>query len=305
MPWGETSFLTPDPKGERFRRGSLTRSRQGRGATGSSCSATMTIGEPSARSMDTYRIDDVGCWAQFRVDQDAGRRRPACRMSPTAARRVLGRVPSRYGRTAAPTVPARSSKPASTKCRSVRWVPTTVPGPGDANPAPARVHGAADAGRRPVAADPAVTVVIHHQLDDPVNIPHPKRETYPARDTGTTARPGGSPEDSGTRQDHADANPHLPSPGRFHCDNYLDALVNERTSFTETILSTCRTRRRPRNAMLTETEESTIKGSAIALRGARPEDRRGQPSARFGPQVCRRDRRHREAPGNRNPHRSP
>ena len=31
VPWGETSFLTPDPRGERFRSGSLTRTIKERG----------------------------------------------------------------------------------------------------------------------------------------------------------------------------------------------------------------------------------------------------------------------------------
>ena len=32
VPWGETSFMTPDPRGERFMPGSLTRTIKGRAA---------------------------------------------------------------------------------------------------------------------------------------------------------------------------------------------------------------------------------------------------------------------------------
>jgi HK97 family phage prohead protease len=66
VPWGETSFLTPDPKGERFTAGSLTRSIGERGHRLKLFHAhnhDRAIG----RAVEWRPDDAAGCWAQFRI----------------------------------------------------------------------------------------------------------------------------------------------------------------------------------------------------------------------------------------------
>ena len=66
VPWGETSFLTPDPKGERFRPGSLSRTIKERGDRVKLYRAHdhhQAIGKPVVWNIDHA----AGCWAQFRI----------------------------------------------------------------------------------------------------------------------------------------------------------------------------------------------------------------------------------------------
>jgi uncharacterized protein len=65
VPWGETSYLTPDPRGERFRPGSLTRTIKERGDRVKLFRAhdhSVAVGKPVQ-----WRQTDAGCWAQFRI----------------------------------------------------------------------------------------------------------------------------------------------------------------------------------------------------------------------------------------------
>lgn len=66
VPWEETSYMTPDPKGERFMAGSLTRSIAERGDRLKLFHAhnhDRAIGKALA-----WRPDHAsGCWAQFRI----------------------------------------------------------------------------------------------------------------------------------------------------------------------------------------------------------------------------------------------
>lgn len=66
VPWGETSFLTPDPRGERFRPGSLTRTVRERGDRVKLYRAhdhNQAVGKPVAWKTN----HDAGCWVQFRI----------------------------------------------------------------------------------------------------------------------------------------------------------------------------------------------------------------------------------------------
>jgi hypothetical protein len=66
VPWGETSFMTPDPKGERFMAGSLTRSVAERGDRLKLFHAhnhDRAIGKAVNWNPD----HEAGCWAQFRI----------------------------------------------------------------------------------------------------------------------------------------------------------------------------------------------------------------------------------------------
>jgi hypothetical protein len=66
VPWAETSFLTPDPRGERFIAGSLTRSLGERGERIKLFHAHdhgRAVGRPLAWKPD----HELGCWAQFRI----------------------------------------------------------------------------------------------------------------------------------------------------------------------------------------------------------------------------------------------
>lgn len=70
VPWGETSYLTPDPKGERFRPGSLTRTIAEKGDRVKlfrSHDHDRAIGKAIAWKPD----HELGCWAQFRIGTGA------------------------------------------------------------------------------------------------------------------------------------------------------------------------------------------------------------------------------------------
>ena len=70
VPWGETSFLTPDPKGERFRPGSLSRTIAEKGDRVKlfrSHNHERAVGRAVAWKPD----HEAGCWAQFRVGTGA------------------------------------------------------------------------------------------------------------------------------------------------------------------------------------------------------------------------------------------
>jgi HK97 family phage prohead protease len=65
VPWGETSFLTPDPKGERFRSGSLNRT-----LTDSMDRVKLLINHDTnarAGKAVAWKNTDAGCWMQFRL----------------------------------------------------------------------------------------------------------------------------------------------------------------------------------------------------------------------------------------------
>jgi HK97 family phage prohead protease len=65
VPWGETSFLTPDPRGERFRSGSLTRTIKERGDRVKlyrTHEHAVAVGKPTA-----WKNTDAGLWASFRI----------------------------------------------------------------------------------------------------------------------------------------------------------------------------------------------------------------------------------------------
>ena len=66
VPWNETSYLTDDPRGERFRPGSLTRTVKERGDRVKLFRAhdhTVAVG----RSVQWKVSNEGGCWAQFRI----------------------------------------------------------------------------------------------------------------------------------------------------------------------------------------------------------------------------------------------
>ena len=66
VPWGETTYLTENPAGERFRPGSLTRTVKERGERIKlyrTHDHTRAIGKPVAWKTN----HDGGCWAQFRI----------------------------------------------------------------------------------------------------------------------------------------------------------------------------------------------------------------------------------------------
>jgi len=66
VPWGETTFLTPDPKGERFLAGSLTRTVAEKGdriKLFRSHQHDRAVGRALAWKPD----HEAGCWAQFRI----------------------------------------------------------------------------------------------------------------------------------------------------------------------------------------------------------------------------------------------
>jgi HK97 family phage prohead protease len=66
VPWGETSYFTPDPKGERFKPGSLTRTVNERGPRIKLYRAHdhgHAVGKPVSWDVDHA----AGCWAQFRI----------------------------------------------------------------------------------------------------------------------------------------------------------------------------------------------------------------------------------------------
>jgi uncharacterized protein len=66
VPWGEVSFLTPDPKGERFVRGAFTRSVEQRGERirlFSNHGHQRAVG----RAVSWKPNHAAGCWAAFKV----------------------------------------------------------------------------------------------------------------------------------------------------------------------------------------------------------------------------------------------
>lgn len=65
VPWNETSYLTADPRGERFRPGSLTRTIKERGDRVKLFRAHdhgVAVGKPLA-----WKSTEAGLWAQFRI----------------------------------------------------------------------------------------------------------------------------------------------------------------------------------------------------------------------------------------------
>ena len=66
VPWGETSFLTPDPRGERFRPGSLTRTVKERGHL---VKLYRTHDHKTAvgKAVQWKPNHEDGCWVQFRI----------------------------------------------------------------------------------------------------------------------------------------------------------------------------------------------------------------------------------------------
>ena len=65
VPWGETSFLTPDPRGERFRPGSLTRTITERGDR-IKLYRNHDHDTAVGRAVE-WKNTKTGCWAQFRI----------------------------------------------------------------------------------------------------------------------------------------------------------------------------------------------------------------------------------------------
>ena len=66
VPWAETSYLTPDPRGERFRSGSLTRTIKERGDRVKlfrNHDHKVGVGKPVAWKP----AHPDGCWVQFRI----------------------------------------------------------------------------------------------------------------------------------------------------------------------------------------------------------------------------------------------
>lgn len=66
VPWGETSYLTPDPRGERFRPGSLTRTIKERGDRVKlyrTHDHDVAVGKPLKWNVG----HEAGLWAQFRI----------------------------------------------------------------------------------------------------------------------------------------------------------------------------------------------------------------------------------------------
>jgi hypothetical protein len=66
VPYGETTFLTDDPRGERFRPGSLTRTIKERGDRVKlfrSHDHSQAVG----RALQWKATHEGGCWAQFRI----------------------------------------------------------------------------------------------------------------------------------------------------------------------------------------------------------------------------------------------
>jgi HK97 family phage prohead protease len=66
VPWGETSFMTPDPRGERFMPGSLTRTVKERGHM-IKLYRTHDHKVAVGKSLKWDVKNEAGCWAQFRI----------------------------------------------------------------------------------------------------------------------------------------------------------------------------------------------------------------------------------------------
>ena len=116
VPWGETSFLTPDPKGERFLPGSLIADdrREGRPGQAVPHPQPRPGRRPGGRVETGSRRSGVGrssgsapaptattCWPRSATACSTRSRSGSTRSAPDAA----------------PTGPARSSRPACTRCR--------------------------------------------------------------------------------------------------------------------------------------------------------------------------------------------
>lgn len=69
VPWGETSFLTPDPRGERFRPGSLTRTLSDKQRKQQTVKLFRNHHHDQAvgRSIGWKPNHELGCWMQFRI----------------------------------------------------------------------------------------------------------------------------------------------------------------------------------------------------------------------------------------------
>jgi HK97 family phage prohead protease len=66
VPWGETSYLTDDPRGERFRPGSLTRTIKERGHL-VKLFRSHEHGTAVGKALQWKATNEGGCWAQFRI----------------------------------------------------------------------------------------------------------------------------------------------------------------------------------------------------------------------------------------------
>lgn len=66
VPYGETTFLTEDPRGERFRPGSLTRTIRERGDR-VKLFRSHDHGQAVGRALQWKANNEAGCWAQFRI----------------------------------------------------------------------------------------------------------------------------------------------------------------------------------------------------------------------------------------------
>lgn len=69
VPWGETTFLTPDPKGERFEPGSLTRTLAEKAEKGQTVKLFRNHQHDQAvgRAVAWKPDHELGCWAAFRI----------------------------------------------------------------------------------------------------------------------------------------------------------------------------------------------------------------------------------------------
>ncbi len=66
VPWNETTFLTDDPRGERFRPGSLTRTVKERGDR-VKLFRNHDHNQAVGRAVQWRTTHEGGCWAQFRI----------------------------------------------------------------------------------------------------------------------------------------------------------------------------------------------------------------------------------------------
>jgi hypothetical protein len=66
VPWDETTFLTADPRGERFRAGSLTRTLRDRGDR-VKLFRNHDHDQAVGRAVQWKPAHEGGCWAQFRI----------------------------------------------------------------------------------------------------------------------------------------------------------------------------------------------------------------------------------------------
>ncbi len=66
VPWNETTYLTEDPRGERFRSGSLTRTLKERGDR-VKLFRNHDHDQAVGRALQWKATHEGGCWAQFRI----------------------------------------------------------------------------------------------------------------------------------------------------------------------------------------------------------------------------------------------